>query len=293
MFSNINIKKVALWLFVIMVGSFIIAGSIVFTKGFNATIFGGNKNTTVQNVNAEKSFNAVSVSDIEINDVSTDISLIPVDSNEIKAHLYGSVTSDSDNILPELEATQNGNTLNVNIKLKQNNSFSINFQNNQLKLDVYIPKSYSKNIMVTSVSGKLKVENLNLDRFSFNSTSGDLIAITTTAKITTLKTTSGKMSLNNFKGDLDFNSVSGDIIVDYAAFNNNIKTYSVSGSTKIKLPENSQFNFNFSSVSGDFKSNFPANNYSSTGKHNFETSVGKSDNTISIKSVSGDTEINK
>lgn len=287
MFSNINIKKISLWLFITMIISFLAAGSILTTYGIENTLFNYSGKNTQQNVSIEKTFDPAAVKTIDIDSVSTDVRIIPYDSNEIKVQFYG--TASQNNQDPELISEMVGDTLTVKIKHKI--AINIGFQNIRLRLDVYVPKSYAENIKVKTISGSVSLDSMSLNKLSVVTTAGDLRASSINAKLIEFGTMSGNMIAEGLTGDLDYTSVSGRLDAEYASFNNNIKAHTTSGNITIKLPPDAQFNLGFKSLSGNLRSSFPVSSVDTAGRRSII--IGNSTNQIEIDSISGNAYINK
>lgn len=288
MLRNINIKRLSLWLFIVMVLAIGVAGTIFAIEGYNG-IF---PNLKKHEINTEKTFSLDNIKDINIDTIDDDVNIISTDAKDVKVHFHGTYSSNRDNI-PYLEAENLSGKLDISIE--HPNTFILGFNHNlsELKLDIYLPKTYSGNIFTDTVSGNIKIENLNLSAFKLDTISGDLNASSLEAKESDLHSTSGNAVIKGFAGNLVFNSVSGDINVEYRSFNNNIKIDTTSGDAKIKLTENSMFGMEFDSVSGDVKSNFPISVDNGPGDHHAEVVIGDSNNKIQVDTTSGDLEINK
>lgn len=296
MFSNQNMKKIAFWLFITMICSFAIAGSIFMTTGgAGAITLPGSDPQNAQEVNVEKAFTADGLKDISVDTVSTDIRIIPVETNEIKVHFHGTAASGKGSNIPELEAGVTGSKLDIRLKYKPYVNFPFNFGFQKLALDVYVPGSYGENMRINTVSAGTNIENFSLSRFDFHSVSGDLNASKLGTKASVLGTTSGDVDITHFTGDLEFNSVSGGLNISYDTFNNNIKANTTSGDAKIRLPATAEFSLNFNSVSGDMNCAFPmtTNGAGRRQNHNLSGTVGSGNNKIEIHTVSGSAEILK
>ncbi len=323
MFRKIDIKRVSIWLLIIMVLAFVVAGTIFAFEGYSG-IFSDQENK----INEEKILVIDNIKNVTINTVSTDINVIPTDSKDLKVHFYGDYSGKN---IPKLETDSYGDK--VNIKIKHPKVVSLNFSfsfHNSLRLDVYIPKTYTGSTDINTTSGDLTMDSFSLDKIKFNSVSGDLAATSLSAKeftITTtsgdadiknlngnllfksvsgdiaatsvntkefaMTTTSGNASIKSFNGNLLFKSVSGDIDAEYSSFNNNVKVSTTSGDTKISLPSASEFKLDFNSVSGNTSSDFPVDTSDNPGNHHTTGTIGNSSNSIEIDSVSGDLEIRK
>lgn len=293
MFSNLNMKKIVLWLVIIMSVAFIIAAALFVV--YEAQDFFGtlsNSGSYSENLNQEKTFNIQEISDIDVNVVGTNVNFILVEGQDLKAHLYGRVSSKTKNTAPQLNVELQGSKLLIEEKRKFH-FINIGSYNSDLKLDIYIPKNYPENISVNAVSGDLRIEGLNLNKFSYKSVSGNLDSKSLITKETSLDTVSGDFEIDAFEGNLNYNSVSGDLSAMYKTFDNNIRINTISGDTKIKLPANAEFYLRTGSVSGDTTCDFPITLSNSGKKHGMEGTVGSNKNEIKADSVSGDVNIYK
>jgi lia operon protein LiaG len=287
MFRNLNIKRLSLWLFILMVLAIGVAGTIFAIEGYNG-IFPNSKKHVI---NSEKTFSSDGIKDIKIDTVDIDVDIIPTDTNSVKVHFHGTYSSNRDNI-PYLKAENISDKLNIAIEKPNSVTMGINYNFSDLKLDVYLPKTYSGNVFTDTISGDIKIENFSLSTFKISTVSGNLNASSLETKESEMHSTSGDAVIEGFSGNLSFNSVSGNLNVEYRSFNNNIKVHTTSGDAKIKLTDKSQFNLKFDSVSGDVESNFPVNKDNSPGSNHTEAVIGNSSNKIDVDTVSGDLEIN-
>ena len=286
--SKFNVKTIVLWLTVIMIACFVIAAAIFIVTGGINSFTGSNQQT----INDEKTLSAEGIKEINLRTISTDINFITTDTNDIKLHLHGWTTSSSKASIPELATNVENNNLTAEVKNK-NGFINIGFYNTSLTLDVYVPKTYSKSIHVNTTSGKLTIEQLSLASFSFNSVSGDMNLNSVNTNDTVIGTTSGNIKLDAFTGNLKFNSVSGGLSANYTAFNNNISVSSVSGSSTLTLPANSEFHLNFNSTSGNLNNAFPIVSNGTSRRHDVEGTVGSDTNNVTIETTSGNSSINK
>lgn len=362
MFSNFNMKKFILWVFIIMICSFSIAGAIFASTGFNfKSYWGDNKNiasrsidseatfdlgksgssssspnssdssnagATDKSINSEVPFKVDGITEISIQSVSSPIKFISVDTNELKIHFYGHVSTNNPDAIPELEAKQEGNRIVAKIVHKP--TINIGFHNNNTKLDVYIPKSYSQNLTVSSTSGSIDVTNLNLSTLDCKVVSGELFVkeisasqailqstsgsveinkltanVTVksvsgkislrdiSAKKTSFETTSGQIDVEGSLGDVTAKTISGSTFLNHKTFNNNISATSTSGTVEIKLPENAEFYLKANSVSGSINSSFPVTVSGTLGKKELSGIVKSDRNRVTVNTVSGSIKISK
>ena len=285
MFKEMNIKKVSLWLLIIMVLSFTIAATIFFQSG------GYDKTVVQHNIDDSKSFAITGISEIQLSSVSADISVTPVDSNEVTAHLYGNSNSSKTNRYPKLTGKVENNKLII--KVEEPITIGINFAIiKSLKLDISIPKSYIDDLNINTTSGNTYINNSTLNYFQSNTVSGNLKVEGLTSKTSKLSSISGELKLSDFNGDLTAHSVSGNLNVSYTNFDNNIKVGTTSGETTITLPGNAEFYLDYSTVSGDTNCGFPIVS-SGHRRNGMIGSIGSNKNQINVSSVSGNLKINK
>jgi lia operon protein LiaG len=289
MFNKIDTKKVVLWLFVIMISSFIIAGMIfVQTGGYNE-IKSGKYNHQIDETTLLKADN---IKQIKIECDSSDVHIIPVDSNEISSHLYGSTGSKDKGNDPKLDAKiVNGQLI---IKVKKTFILGINFSLYKgLTLDVSIPRTYSSDISINTNSGNTTVEGFNLNKLNSTQSSGNVSIKSVTSKDCVLKLRSGNVKIDSFSGNLKVNSHSGNVSVDYKEFKNNVNISATSGNVKLRLPQSAEFFINANATSGDVSNSFPITVTGAVRHNKVEGTVVKGDNKIIIKTYSGDIDISK
>ncbi len=129
--------------------------------------------------------------------------------------------------------------------------------------------SGTQSFHVSTVSGDVRVEGAGAGELNASTTSGSLELKATTAQELHISTTSGSCQYTGAAQELKASTVSGELLADLTQCPAQAAMESVSGSVRLGLPENDGFTAVYSSVSGDFQSDFPT-----TG------SVGKRDGTV-------------
>lgn len=178
-------------------------------------------------------------------------------------------------------------------------------------LYVQIPKSDSKNIQlidieavsaginiknitsaqidIESVSGKIVLDTLETPICNISSVSGAIDILTNKIANLDMKCVSGKAKVANSEiTDFSCEIVSGDIDFTSTIMPAEIYVDGVSSRVNLKLPENSGFRVDYSTVSGEFSSNF-ATTAESKGKHTY----GDGKVLIKVETISGNLIINK
>lgn len=315
---NGNIKKVSLWLFIIMIASFSMSAMLFKSSGITLNDFKDSdsnvrididngksfdlndfanmqkdeelKGKFKETINDERIIQVENIEKIDVNTVSSDVKFFSEDRDDIKVHFEGVVASSSKIILPELITENKNNTLSIQVKHKS--MMKIGFFSSTIRVHVYIPKNYSGNLDVSTVSGDIDLGYIgDIKNANLKSVSGDMKAESLYTEKTTLKSTSGDMKVEDFSGELDSGTTSGDIYINVSKFDNNIYFKSVSGSIKAELPENAEFYLESKTTSGDIDCEFPISIQGKLSDKRINGRVGNGENKITASTVSGDINI--
>ena len=281
-----KVTKFIIILVSIIVVSFVTAGII-----FNAT--GGISAISISSpqIHTSETYKAAGIERIVINTVNTDINIIPAVINRVDVDFYGNIKTNLAAGIPKLKTGVDRGILSIEITHPR--TINIGLINlSQLQLDVYVPNDYSGEIIVSTASGDLNIHDLGLARLDFTSTSAAIESDSVTAGDFSINTSSGDVSLKNLEGMLQINTISGDIRAEIRELKGNIYIKTISGDMLVALPGRSEFEFTFSSVSGDFMNQFGTQiSYSENGR--MEGFVGEGAYKITAETVSGDITIEK
>lgn len=147
-------------------------------------------------------------------------------------------------------------------------------------------------VTLTSVSGTVKAQNIAGNDLSFNTTSGKLEINGFEGKDTSLNTVSGKILTQGQGKDISANSVSGGVDLRLHELPGDLSVNTVSGRVSLGLPDKQMgFTVNYSTMSGNFKSDFPLSGR--LGKKSGEASYGEGECDISFHTMSGAMEIRR
>jgi len=268
----------------------------------------GNFAVDTEEINESKTFKPEEISEIEVDLVSTDLNIIPTTKGEIIVHFYGEVSTNVNRNIPELVAYKTGDKLYVETLLSKDIIvFGINIE--RTIMDIYIPEVSLKEFKIklvsgdvvlesisavelylATVSGDIRIQDLEAEKIRISATSGDIIVQDYTGNIDA-GNTSGDISLigGDNNEDMYVSTVSGDISIEQDGVSD-MNIGSTSGDVKIKLPEDSQFYLDVSTVSGDIKCDFDIK-ISSSSRRSLEGAVGDEEDRIMINTVSGDVTI--
>jgi lia operon protein LiaG len=228
---------------------------------------------------------------IEILTVSSDITIHLTDSSDIEVTLKG-VFRTTGNKPVRLEKSKKGSALSFKVEYPKGRINS----SSDMKMDVYLPKSYENTLKVTTVSGDIMAKELLNEANIFDSVSGNIKIDKILFSDVKATMVSGDAIIGletvREKAVLDINSVSGNIRLDFAkplGANKNkedIKVETVSGHVDIYLPDNSSFTVKYESTSGKLSSDFPMT-IESSGKFSSSGTINQGNGQIKVQTVSG------
>jgi len=288
--SNMNIRKIVIWLVVIAVVALTIAAIAFFSTENYMESFRDRNNFEGNSIDEVKTFGIYQLKEIYIHSVSSDVSVFSTDEEDIKIYFYGRAALKSEKAMPKLITNLEGSKLKIEIEYPKALFY---WTAADVVLDIYIPRNYRDNVIIDAVSADVDISNLDINNFQCKTVSGDLKIKSLGSDNLTLKTTSGEVNIMDFTGNLKTDSVSGDINVRYRVFDNNIDVKTISGKVEIDLPQNAEFYLKTNTVSGEVVAKFPITIISFNKMNQLEGTVGTGDNRIIIDTVSGDICINK
>jgi len=295
-----SMKKLLIILAVTMAVSLGIAAIVM--------VMTGNFAIATEEINESKTFKPEEISEIEVKLVSTDLNIIPTTKGEIIVHFYGEVSTNVNRSIPEMVAYKTGDKLYIETLRKWDIIvFGINIE--RTTMDIYIPEVILEEFKINIVSGDVIMEDITAAEFYLETVSGDIkiqelmaekIRIGSTSGDIVLKEYAGNIDVGTISGnisligggdneDIDVSAVSGDILIDQDSVSD-MNIESTSGDVRIKLPEDSQFYLDISTVSGDIKYDF-AMKISSSGRRELEGTAGDGGDRIMINTVSGDVAV--
>lgn len=184
---------------------------------------------------------------IQINTIPiAQIKVVPTKQAEVSAELY----SDYNTILSQdikLKVKQTKSKLNIIVKKNGFFNFIIIGNTNytqyikNLNLIVYIPDKYTQNIDVNTISEKIVLESLNMNKIQITSANSAIFLNEVNARIAEISGIEEKIILRNYMGDLDINTVTSNIDIQYKEFNNSIKMSCISSNIKFEFPIDSEY----------------------------------------------------
>lgn len=257
----------------------------------------------MREINEEKSVSMDEISTIQVDMTSVGVHIIREEaSNEVKVDFHGKAMQEI-----KLVSKIENKTLFVTVQRQHENLPLYE----DVVLDVYIPKEYTKNLSIKMLSGYVKIDSINIENFTLDTSSGKLEAEQLKADKISINSSSGKLEIKkidteilDIKGkssaikidecianEAGIETSSGKVLVSYKEFENqNINIATSSGSVTLEFPETAEFLVEAKTSSGKFKSDFPIK---TTDKKDIKGQVGTKNNKVSLKTSSGSISILK
>lgn len=242
---------------------------------------------------------------IKLDFASADIVVASTDEQELKIveKANGSMSKEEKFVI-----SKDGDTVSVSDKGRRVGFYFWGL-NNMRRIEVYIPKNYSKDLDIKTSSGDItfdsdiKLANLNCrqesgdfkshyaitaDQVNFVSSSGDINTDELTCKEYDVSASSGDIHINGLSGSGQVDSSSGDIRITYKDISESTKVSASSGDVTLEIPKSISFEFNGRCGSGDINSDFDLS-YSSRRRDDATGKVGNGPyKKVDVNTQSGD-----
>lgn len=186
------------------------------------------------------------------------------------------------------------------------------FQHFDDQIEVFIPKSYNKDLDIKMSSGNIVISNnitlnniiclqssgdlecrnsITANRITLKTNSGNINVSDLSVKSYEINTSSGNIEINSLSGSGDVEASSGNIKIGYSDIGEYSKVSAHSGNIKLVVPKEISFEFDGKCSSGDIDSNFDMN-YKNKNGNEVSAKVGSGPyKRISSKTTSGDINI--
>ena len=207
-------------------------------------------------INEERSFDLEGVEAIDLSTISTEIRIGTSASGKIEARLSGTVTTNyPENAIPTLESETKGRTLKIWTERRQKMVLAFGYQSGNLMLELDLPAGYAGKLSAKTVSGDLALTDRAVSELALHTTSGGIELTDIEAAKFNLRTTSGDVRARGLKTEkADFSSVSGDILVKDFAGDIDLETTSGEIAVDYARFDNT---VQIRSTSGDVRLNLP------------------------------------
>lgn len=242
---KLNLQKAFLYLFIIMIVSYTVGFMLLPDSHLFFELSPFNKEKNLETIDEKKELPFEGINTITINTDSPDLRLYLTDESKIIAHLDGNYLLKDQTLLYDFILNQTGN--NVKIEVKRNNNLI--FFHGGAQLTVFLPSSFKGKLNISTGSADCELPQvIELDEFTFQTGSGDLIANSVTAKRLQLTSASGDLELlEGACEQVSVTTASGEftartLVASSATMNTASGTFKVTGKFK---------EFLFKSASGD------------------------------------------
>lgn len=254
-----------------------------------------------QEINKEKNVELKAAEEIYIDSKTAKITLYSEDRQDIKVDLSGNINSFLPITEPELNLNNDGKKITITLS----DNFKMLTGINNIKLDIYIPKGFDKDIKIKNITGSVNIANITLNNLDIDTTTGkilldklsvnNLTASCTTGGIeiddadtndTKIRLTTGSAKIEDFSGNINAKGTTGSFDISYKKFSNDIDAVVTTGSIVIDLPEKSEFKLNANATTGKVSCDFPLN-IQENSRNNLIGQAGKGVNSINLNVTTG------
>jgi len=267
-----------------------------------------------ETVDQAKSLPLAGVDRIEVEVVSSNVTIAEGSGGTLSARLTGAVAASGMLRIPELIAETSGSTASFRVDHK-NAGVMLGWYRSDLRLEVAIPKDYRGALRIRSVSadlelppgrsfttleartvsGAIEFGAFTADRFTAHSVSGDIRCDAATASAD-LSTTSGAIIVGGLTGDCTARTVSGKVELAWTSFAGSIDVGTTSGDVTLAIPAGSGFRLDAASTSGRISTEHPVavqGSAAGPGRRTLAGDVGSGAGSVKVRTVSGSITIAK
>lgn len=210
--------------------------------------------TADDTVSSAGSIDASKVSNIQIEWAAGKIRIEPGDVTEIT---FAETVADKDS--QQMAWKQTDNTLHLQFSKSSISFPSFGFTSNGSKdLIVTVPRNWNCSELSFDVaSADVEIVDLTITDVDFDGASGKCEFLNCTVDELSVDTASGNIHFSGTLNEMDCDAASADCKIEVSNVPSRIDLESASGDLELTLPENAGFRVNFSTLSGDFNSEFP------------------------------------
>ncbi len=224
----------------------------------------------------------------EFSSVSEDIDIIYEDTNTITVELNGTYRSARGQV--ELRKITKGDTVHIYVDYPKILGL---FSWNNTDMVITMPMDMgNRKLIFNSVSGDVDITaGMKAGEILINTTSGDIHADDVQCGEFKCQSVSGELDLTGYMSEIvRVETVSGDTEIMIFGETKKVSVSGVSGNVEIYLEKDAGFKFEFNTVTGRFKCDFPV--YSQGGKNDREGyTENEADMELDIDTVSGNLDI--
>lgn len=239
MLYNLNIKRISLALGAVAVSCFVLAAILFFQIDVKAYQEGKNSYT----VNENKSFSSKEINEITVNSFEWNVNILESEDFKVNVNIHGKMSKNNEKQYEKPIIELSNGVLNIEEKKRSSINFGIKmdlgqlFNQEQMRIDVYIPKEYKEKLNIDAFSGNVKSVSLNLSEIDVKTFSGHIEMGDVSTKTLRLDSSSGEILTGRIQtNELTSKTFSGESEFE-GIFAENTKISSSSGNIKIKSGE--------------------------------------------------------
>jgi len=240
--------------------------------------FGAYSAESITILDEAKSFSSASISGIDVRTSSTDIRVTPSQTGQIEVRLSGEVRASNPAAIPTLNLKPEDGVLEVRLETNDSGVFTIGFSSIGLILEIAVPDGTLNPMILRTSSADITVSELALEGVEMGTSSGRI----------------DLRSIQSIAGRSVFESSSGDISLDIARLDGDLRLDSSSGDITVGLPTDAGFELAADTSSGDIDVGFPMTVTGSLdNRDDVSGTVGAGTHRLSVDTSSGDIQIER
>ncbi|RPF53986.1 DUF4097 family beta strand repeat-containing protein [Aquisalibacillus elongatus] len=240
-----------------------------------------------EKIEEQKTFESQEIDRVNIEANSSKLNILPTDGNEITVDYYGEkyVFSDS-----QFKVNQEGNQLNVD--LRENQSFFWFNIGNRMNLDVYLPEKIYDAIQIDLSAATVSIDNIQVRELGIDTSAGKVDLTSIDSEKSAIDTSAGAVTINRITGDLDIDTSAGKVVVDLESLEQNINVDTSAGQVIINTVEQpTDMVLDYRASAGSASIDFPLN-YEENSGNRIKGSIGEGIYRVDVNTSAGSFEFN-
>ncbi|GAA0737427.1 DUF4097 family beta strand repeat-containing protein [Clostridium oceanicum] len=206
----------------------------------------------------------------------------------------------------DVRIQEKNNELNIEANIKNKKVIKIGFpfnlhifdkkDNEKYIVKLYVPKKYNNDIELKSKVGDINIKSIDINNLKVTANIAEIRGDSIKSKNINLKVSTGEINLKKLSGKLSCNNSIGDIKIECSKLVDDIDITNSTGQINLYVPEESDFNLNAKTQTGDIKNEFKSMNVNEKRevvKKSVSVKNGTGKYNISLKNSLGEIEILK
>lgn len=283
----------------------LLAGLIFFIVGIigvSAVLRTANFEEGLTTVDLEKSTAAATIKKLTIKSDIAGIVFVPSDTDQIKAHLTGTVSEERVKDC-NIEAAKNGNdewyvrirtqkSFNLGLHIGDIKSLFFTEKEKQLRVEVTLPQKAFDEINLSTSIGTIEIPDIQAEKLTAQADTGAITVGRFQGKTLNLETDTGKITVKDGEGSVRLKTDTGSIEANLRSLGKSTDLQSDTGSINLQLGSiPSSVEFDLRNDIGHIDLQVPNVNFEEKEKHSVKAAIGNGDSSVRVQSDTGSIEV--